>query len=453
MTRFPKTFGFTVCITSLFLAMTAAAESLPSVSEDDEAVALESSVAAVISDSGEISPGAKIALPAFRVDAVEGEPAAATAVAIAPPQRLAATPQTIRESEITLVQHQHSVSSDKKKVASATTTPVSIPTTLREQIDTVVATNAKRGVSTSICDPFDVMSFALSSGADAMVFQPAANVNPNDKNAPKGSSIYSIGSLCWNYACGGKTLLRTDGQNVYARVGRGYQSKPSQFLALLAMSNIMEDYEIRVDGRQFTIAHLIKSEREACQRGQDMSLTLVALAFYTTTREVWANTFGEKWSIDAIVAEELNRPVDQGSSDATDWLLGLSAAVQLYDEEGTRKSGAILLAEKQLASYHDFILSVQNEQGLWHPQFFLYRGVGGDLYDSLMTGGHTVRFLAFSMSDEQLKDARMTRAVESLVTALARVPNTAHAGNMNDRQVEAVGVATQALAFYRQRLN
>ncbi|MGL4942149.1 MAG: hypothetical protein ACRC46_03040 [Thermoguttaceae bacterium] len=448
MKNFSKTFSLTL-ITSFFLGMTAAAESLPTVTEEED-LSLESSAPAVVSDSGELSPTARIAVPDFTADTAEV--AAPAATVIAPPTRLVATSQTIRATEIALVQNTQSSGAKPSVKNAATSSAPSVPATLKDQLTSIIATNVKRGVSTSVCEPFDLMAFALPSGADAMVFQPAANVNPNDKNAPKGSAIYSIGSLCWNYACSGKTLLRTDGQNVYARVGRGCQSKPSQFLALLAMSNIMEDYELRVDGRQFTIAHLIKSEREACQRGLDMSLTLVALSFYSTTRETWTNNFGENWSIDAIVTEELNRPVDQGSSDATDWLLGLSAAVQLYEEEGARKTGAILLAEKQIAAYHDFILSVQNEQGLWHPQFFLFRGVSGDLYDSLLTGGHIVRFLAFSMSDDQLKDARMTKAVESLVAALARVPNTAHAGNMNDRQVEAVGVATQALAFYNQRV-
>ncbi|MDR2346826.1 MAG: hypothetical protein LBE18_12255 [Planctomycetaceae bacterium] len=332
-----------------------------------------------------------------------------------------------------------------------------LPDPLLMSIQTVLKSNSARSLSTVSNTPGDVLLAALPYGADAKIWQPDPNAVPvskssRNKNVQQGNHIYSIGTLCWNYACSGKTLLRADGKNVYAKVGSGYQLRPGSFLALLAMSNIMPNYELKVGGGIYTIGNLIASEKRSVTRGSNMSMILVGLSFYGTAADSWKNDLGESWNIERMVIEELNRSIDQGTSDVTDWLLGLTAAVNLYEEENIHLRGAVALAKKQIGVYQEWVLSVQNENYLWHPQFFLYRGVGADNYETLYSSGHILRWLVLSLSDERLQDVRVKRSINSLIAAINRVPNNLNAGTLSDRQLEALAISLQTISIYKQRV-
>jgi hypothetical protein len=323
---------------------------------------------------------------------------------------------------------------------------------IKKSIRNTLAANAKRTVTTQNNTPGDVLLMALPYGADAKVYQPTAVTDQRDKTTPRGSYIYSIGTLCWNYPCSGKTLLRSDGKRVYARVGAGFQRRPASFLALLAMSNIMPNYELKVSGWTYSIGHLIASEKAAVTKGSNMSMALVGLAFYGEAEEQWKNEIGETWTIERMVTEELNRSIDQGSSDVTDWLLGLTAAVKLYEEENKAIRGPMALAKRQLGTYHEFVLSVQNDQYLWHPKFFLFKGTSSDIYETLYSSGHILRWLLLSLSDKELNDSRVTRSIAGLMSAVNRIPLNVPAGTLTDRQLEGLAVSLHALSIYNQRV-
>jgi hypothetical protein len=323
---------------------------------------------------------------------------------------------------------------------------------LKKSIRATLTVNMKRALTTQNNTPGDILLMALPYGADAKVYQPTVLMDSRDKTAPKGSYIYSIGTLCWNYPCSGKTLLRSDGKRVYARVGAGFQRRPASFLALLAMSNIMPNYELKVNSVNYSIGHLIASEKAAVSKGSNMSMALVGLSFYGEAGEQWKNEMGETWNIDRMVTEELNRSIDQGSSDVTDWLLGLTAAVKLYEEEGKAIRGPMALAKRQLGTYHEFVLSVQNDQYLWHPKFFLFKGSNPDVYETLYSSGHILRWLLLSLSDKELNDPRVTRSVASLMSTVNRIPTNLAAGTMTDRQLEGLALSLHALSIYYQRV-
>jgi len=322
---------------------------------------------------------------------------------------------------------------------------------LRKSIEAVLLANARRGVNTQNHTPNDVLLMSLPYGADARVFQPNPNIDPRDKNASRGNYIYSIGALCWNTPCNGKTLLRSDGSKVIARVGHGYQQRPASMAAMLAMSNIMPNYELRVGGNSHTIAHLIASEKASISKGMDMSMVLVALSFYDESSAQWKNELGETWNIEKMVANELNRQVDLSTSDAADWLLGLTAAVKMYESENKPIRGPLALAKRQLKTYQDFTLSIQNDRYLWHPKFFLYKGFNPDAFETMYSGGHILRWLVFSLSDKELQDPQVTRAAMSLATTVSRVKPETMANSLDAKQLEGLAVALHALSLYYQR--
>ena len=326
--------------------------------------------------------------------------------------------------------------------------------TLKKAIETVLVANTKRGLNTRDHSPNDVMLMALPYGADARVFQPNPNYNPRARNAadtPTGNSIYSIGALCWNTPLNGKTMLRSDGKKIIARVGRGYQNQPASFAAMVAMSNIMPNYELKVGGASYTIADLLESERYSITRGMNMSMALVAFSFYGESNDQWKNELGETWNVEKMVTSELNRQIDQSTSDVTDWLLGLTAAVKLYESENKPIRGPMALAKRQLKTYHDFVLSIQNDRYLWHPKFFVYKGFNPNAFETMYSGGHIMRWLVFSLSDKELQDHQVRRSVMSLAQTVNRVRPETMANSLSAKQLESVAVSLHALSIYYQR--
>ena len=322
---------------------------------------------------------------------------------------------------------------------------------LKKSIETALVANMKRGVNTQNHTPNDVMLMALPYGADARVFVPNPNVDPRDRNAPKGNNMYSIGALCWNTPCNGKTILRSDGTKIIARVGHGYQQRPAGLAATLAMSNIMPNYELKVGGSSYTIAHLIASEKASVSKGMNLSMLLVALSFYGESSEQWKNELGEVWSVEKMVVGELNRSIDQGTTDVTDWLLGLTAAVKLYESDNKPIRGPMALAKRQLKTYQDFVLSIQNDRYLWHPKFFLYKGFNPDAFETMYSGGHIFRWLVFSLTDKELEDPQVVRTAMSLAATVNRVKPETMANSLTPKQLEGLAVSLHALSLYYQR--
>jgi len=213
----------------------------------------------------------------------------------------------------------------------------------------------------------------------------------------------------------------------------------------------MPNYELKVGGNSYPIAHLIASEKAAVSKGMDMSMALVAISFYGESKDQWKNELDEIWSVEKMVTSELHRSIDQSTSDVTDWLLGLTAAVKLYESENKPIRGAMALAKRQLTTYQDFVLSIQNDRHLWHPRFFLYKGFNPDAFETMYSSGHILRWLVFSLPDKELQDPQVVRAAMSLATTVNRVKPETMANSLNAKQLEGLAVSLHALSLYYQR--
>ena len=218
---------------------------------------------------------------------------------------------------------------------------------------------------------------------------------------------------------------------------------------MLGMSSIAENYEVRVDDAVGSIADLVQAEKAACSSDADMSLALIGLSFYCDCEEEWTNDFGEKWSISKMILAEMLHPADQGTSNITDQLLGLACAVRRFESEGIELTGPMHDAKNYLESFEKFAISAQNEQGLWHPRFFLFKGGTSNQWDALYSSGHIFRFLAFSLPEEKLTDPQVVRSAKALMDLIGKVANTPAT---TERQMESLATALHAIAIYNERL-
>ena len=264
--------------------------------------------------------------------------------------------------------------------------------------------------------------------------------------------VYAVGALCWNIPCQDKTLFRVNGDRVIARVGCEYQPYPGSFLAMLALSEISPDYEIKDGNESRTLAHLIATEKHNCTRGQNLGLVLAGLASYVSPDEQWANAFGETWSLERLVAEEVARRADQSNADVTNQLLGLAAAVRTYRAADRPLAGSLADAVEQLETYQQFALSIQNSNGTWHPLFFVSKGADTDADAVLYASAHILRMLAYSLPQDQLNDPRIQRGVAAVAAIIAQKGVNTPLSQMSCRQLEGITVGLHALRIYDERV-
>lgn len=324
---------------------------------------------------------------------------------------------------------------------------------LRKTVKSTLDTNAKRPVSLQSSKPGDVLAFCFPYGTETLVYVPNQQPAARGVNAgSNGNYIYAIGALCWNYSCANRTLLRAETTGPVAKLGSGFQSKPSEFLGMLAMSKVSEEYEIKVSLSSYRLSDLIESEKLDCSSGSIQSWKLFGLAFYLPEGSTWKSYDGETWSIARMADEELRRKPNQGDSDVTDHLMALSAVVQHYEERGIEFDDTIREAKKYLETCRNFALDARNEQSLWHSRFFLYRGVGGDAYDTMFSSGNILRWIIYSSDVEQLNDPRIAKSVSALAAQIAKVPANASVANMTENQIKSLTVALHALSLYNQRV-
>ena len=308
-------------------------------------------------------------------------------------------------------------------------------------IQRLMVANIRRRPVLSDCAPDMILAYCYPFGSQAMVL--------NSAGTPP---IYAVGALCWNFPCQGKVLFRINGDQVVARAGYGYQRYPGSFLAMLAFSEILPDYEIRNGNDIRTLAHLIQTEKRNCVRGQDLSLVLAGLVFYTSPDEHWSNAVGEAWSLERLVAEELSRRADQSSVDVTNQLLGLASAVRAYQVAHRPLTGPLAEAIGYLETYQRFALSIQNSDGTWHPNFFISKGISNDADSVLYASAHILRFLVYSLPQEQLQNPQVQRGVVAVATIIAKKGVGTPLSQMSYRQLEGITVGLHALRIYDERV-
>lgn len=290
--------------------------------------------------------------------------------------------------------------------------------------------------------PNDILNLCLAFGAEAEVAY----------DGPGGSKANAIGCLVWNLPCAGYSLLQVGDGRIMPRVGYGFQDRPAQFLAILAQSRVVEEYEIRAGGLRQTVADLVAFEKLGCRAGTDMSLRLVALSYYLPADAVWQTPYGESWSLERVLREELEREVSQADSEATNRLLGISYAVDHCRQHDQPLKGQFARADQHLTDCQKFALGIANADGSWHPRFFAARGPSSDAWGSLRATGHILEWLAFSLADERLTEPQLVKSVSYLTEVLENWRGFLNVGSLSPRHTSTLMHALHALATYDRRV-
>ncbi len=266
------------------------------------------------------------------------------------------------------------------------------------------------------------------------------------QGSPRGQPITSIGWLCYNRPCKGQQMLRLSPEgDVQALYGVGLEGHGGQFLSMLAQCDVSPDYPIIIDNQQFTIQDLIETEQKTCYANSELSFKLIGLAHYVDLDATWTNDKGEEWDFPRLVREELAQPINGVACGGTHRLIGLTMAVRACRRQGIPIEGEYAEAAQKVQEYQELAFRLQNRDGSLSTSWFRGRGDDSDVERNVRTTGHQLEWLAYSLSDEQLRDMRMVRAVYCLTNLLY--------SNYDDEwDSGAMSHAVHALALYDERV-
>jgi hypothetical protein len=262
--------------------------------------------------------------------------------------------------------------------------------------------------------------------------------------------VNCIAALCSNVPFAGRGPLLLSGQHVAARIGFGFQQREGQFLAVLAQARVPADYGMRVEGKNLAVSDLVEFEKRSCRDRGDLSLKMVGLAYYVKEPD-WNNDLNERWSVERMIAKELDKPLARVADGGADRLLGLSYAVLYRSEGGQSKDGQYDRARNYLDQCQELALRQQNSDGSWGPDSLLAKSASRDSVVQLGSTGNVLEWLALWMPPERLDDARIARAVDYVVQSLGNGRAQWNFKTLDTSTIGSIMHAAHALSVYDER--
>jgi hypothetical protein len=307
---------------------------------------------------------------------------------------------------------------------------------LRTQIAQTLATYQRRPLNTAQNTPWEVMHGFIAFGIPTQV----------RVGGPGGDLVNAIGWMNMGGRCRGQVMLARTGDRLVAMKGIGVQGHSAQYLAILAQCRVAINSPITLQSKAFTVADLVAEEKLSCKSNTELTFALIGLAHYLPTDAEWSARDGKTWTLEKLVAEELEQPIRGAPCGGTHRLYGLAYGCQRRLKATGRLDGHYARADKFVRDYQKFALTkLQNRDGSFSTEWFKYPADREDDIDrKVQTTGHILEWLVGSLDQESLYDPRVVAATEFLARSLAREPS-------REWKIGPMGHALHALTIYQER--
>lgn len=307
--------------------------------------------------------------------------------------------------------------------------------TLRNKIRHVRAIYRQKLLNTRDHGNWETMHAIVAYGVDAEI----------RVGSPYGRKANAIGWICWNGQCARERMFLPRGEGFQPRNGPGLQGHDGQLLAILAQARVKDSYPMRIGGRDFTIADLVRYEQATCEPNTELTFKLIGLNRYLDPDASWTDRRGRDWSLEKLVEEELKQPIVGAACGGTHRLFGLTYAYQRREALGLPVTGHFQRAKIFIDDYQKYAWRLQNSDGSFSSNWFAGRGDNRDIDRKVQTSGHISEWLAFSLPAEELETHRMQRAVSFIADSLGSQQS-------RDWRIGPLGHALNALRIYDDRV-
>ena len=225
------------------------------------------------------------------------------------------------------------------------------------------------------------------------------------------------------------------------------QGHSDQWLAILAQCEVDPDRTITIRSKGYKVSDWIRQVQQDVRRNvlQEYSWTLIALTSYLKTDAEWNTPDGSQWSIERLLAIETEHDLNMSACGGTHRLTGMSMALNRHLAQGGRREGAWEAAENKIDSAIQTIRQFQNPDGGFSSGYLSRPGRTPDLGIALGATGHTLEFLSVSLTDQQLSEPWVKRAVWYLCEVFRTTRDL-------DLECGALYHAAHGLAVYRERM-
>ena len=200
-------------------------------------------------------------------------------------------------------------------------------------------------------------------------------------------------------------------------IGQGHVD---QWLAILAQVDIPLTRKVEARSKEFTVLDWARQAQWDVSDNPvfEYSWTIIALTRYFPDEQEWKAKDGKTWTFEPLAAFESKQDLSQSPCGGMHRLMGLAHAVQFRKRHDGDFNGGWKLAQDKVTDSIDRIRRFQNRDGSFSTNHTERPGTSADLSTMISSTGHTLEFLSFAVSSEQLKDAWMVRAADRLCVLL-----------------------------------
>ncbi|MDX1925894.1 MAG: hypothetical protein SFV81_05220 [Pirellulaceae bacterium] len=303
---------------------------------------------------------------------------------------------------------------------------------LRTEINQLLRYYIQHPETTTRRSPWAVMHAILPYGVEAELAAGNRRVN-------------AIGWMSYNGLCKTQRIFQPTKSGFRTNLGPGVQGHEGQFLAILAQSKVAPNYPIKVGERSYTVNDLVRLEMATCREKSELTFKLIGLSYYLEPNQRWRDNQGGNWSLEKLVAEELEQPVVGAACGGTHRLMGLTFSLLQRKQAGLPIDGHWERSEQFLNEFVAYAFSLQNPDGSFSTEWFEARANDPNVERKIQTTGHILEWLIYTLPDDQLQSPPVQKAIRYLLSTLGAEPG-------RDWPIGPRGHSLRALALYNQRV-
>ena len=257
--------------------------------------------------------------------------------------------------------------------------------------------------------------------------------------------VNAIGWMSYNGLCKTQRIFQPTKSGFRTNLGPGVQGHEGQFLAILAQSKVAPTYPVKVGDRSYTVNDLVRYEMATCREKSELTFKLLGLSYYLEPNQRWRDNQGGNWSLEKLVAEELEQPIVGSACGGTHRLMGLTFSLLQRKQAGLPISGHWERSEQFLNEFVAYAFSLQNPDGSFSTDWFEARANAPSVERKIQTTGHVLEWLIYTLPEEQLQSLPIQKAIRYLLSTLGAEPG-------RDWPIGPRGHSLRALALYNQRV-
>lgn len=304
---------------------------------------------------------------------------------------------------------------------------------LRERLDSMIALTKARHLNPKVNNAWQIVHGVLAFG-------PELQITVDDKLASAVDYLLGGGALTgWNMVADeyGVEAIVEPG----TKTGQGHED---QWLGYLSQCGIRPDAPLIVRGESRKVADLVTHAQRDVYQGMEATWTVMAFSTYLPLDAAWKAKDGSEWTIERLLAMEAAHDTSEGACGGTHRLYGMSTALNRYLEGKGKLEKGWKAADERIQDAIKKAQEFQSADGSFSTNFFQRAGTSHEVGVMLHATGHTLEFLTLAVTDKQLKEPWMVRAVVYLCNVLERTKK-------RDLECGALYHAAHGLALYRMR--